>query len=116
MKRWTGALLDLLTLGALLLMLLPIIWVFLASLKPDPQIMAGNLWPTDITFEHYRAILARRDFVIALGNSLIVASAVALITTLLALPAAYALSRIRPSGGSTRVAAAATAPPSERPQ
>jgi ABC-type glycerol-3-phosphate transport system permease component len=87
--------LDLLTLAALVLMLMPILWVFLASLKPDPQIMAGNLWPTDITFEHYRAILDRRDFLIALRNSLIVAGAVALITTVLALPAAYSLSRFK---------------------
>ena len=74
-------------------MLMPIIWVFLGSLKPDPQIMAGNLWPTDMTLEHYRQILGRHDFLIALRNSLIVATSVAVITTLLAVPAAYALSR-----------------------
>jgi ABC-type glycerol-3-phosphate transport system permease component len=93
MRRVGDLLLDLLTIVAVLFMLMSIVWVFLASLKPDSQIMAGNLWPTDITLEHYRQILARRDFLIALRNSLIVATLVAIITTLLAVPAAYALSR-----------------------
>ncbi len=72
-------------------MLMPIVWVFLASFKPDPEIMAGNLWPTYITLEHYRQILGRSDFLIALRNSLIVATSVAIITTPLAVPAAYSL-------------------------
>lgn len=94
MRRELGSLLlDLLTIAIVVLMLMPIVWVFLASFKPDPEIMAGNLWPTDITFEHYRRILGRRDFLIALRNSLVVATSVAIITTLLAVPAAYSLSR-----------------------
>ena len=68
-RRWREVFLDLLTIVALLFMLMPIVWVFLASFKPDPEIMAGNLWPTNITFEHYRAILDRRDFLIALGTA-----------------------------------------------
>ena len=92
MRRGLGSLLlDLLTIGIVILMLMPIVWVFLASFKPDPEIMAGNLWPTDITLEHYRQILGRRDFLIALRNSLIVATSVAIIITLLAEPAAYSL-------------------------
>ncbi len=92
-RRSTQILLDLLTIVAMFLMLMPIIWVALASVKPNPAIMAGNLWPTELTFEHYRDIFSRSDFLIALRNSLIVASSVAVVTTLLALPAAYALSR-----------------------
>ena len=55
MKRTAGGLfLDVLTIAVVILMLMPIVWVFLASFKPEPEIMAGNLWPTDITLEHYR--------------------------------------------------------------
>ena len=38
MRRGLGSLLlDLLTIGIVILMLMPIVWVFLASFKPDPE-------------------------------------------------------------------------------
>jgi ABC-type glycerol-3-phosphate transport system permease component len=85
--------LDALTVAALILFLLPIVWMFLASVKPEVDIMSGNLWPTHATFDHYRAILAKSDFLTALRNSLIVGLTVAAVTTALAAPAAYSLSR-----------------------
>ena len=43
MRRGLGSLLlDLLTIGIVILMLMPIVWVFLASFKPDPEIMAAT--------------------------------------------------------------------------
>ena len=94
----TGAALDLLTIVVLALMLAPIIWVFLASVKPDSAILSGNLWPVGITFDHFAAILARHDFLIALKNSLLVGVATAVFTVALALPAAYSLSRFSYKG------------------
>src|SRR5438874_310083 len=85
--------LDALTVAALLLFLLPIVWMFLASVKPEVDIMSGNLWPAHATFDHYRAILAKSDFLTALRNSLVVGLTVAAVTTALAAPAAYSLSR-----------------------
>jgi ABC-type glycerol-3-phosphate transport system permease component len=85
--------LDLLTLAVLLVFLLPILWVFVASVRPETDITGAGLIPTRFTFEHYEAILAKRPFLIALKNSLIVGVVVAIFTTALALPAAYALSR-----------------------
>jgi ABC-type glycerol-3-phosphate transport system permease component len=85
--------LDLVTVVALLLMLAPIIWVFLGSIKPEPDIMSGNPWPTRVTFDHYIAIWNKEGFLTALRNSVIVGLVVAIVTTLLAAPAAYALSR-----------------------
>jgi ABC-type glycerol-3-phosphate transport system permease component len=85
--------LDLLTLAVLLLFLLPILWVFVASVRPETDITGAGLIPTRFTFDHYEAILAKRPFLIALKNSLIVGVVVAILTTALALPAAYALSR-----------------------
>ncbi|MEQ1769256.1 MAG: carbohydrate ABC transporter permease [Devosia sp.] len=85
--------LDAVTVVVMLLMLTPIIWIFLGSIKPEPDIMSGNPWPTRVTFDHYVAIWNKEGFLNALRNSLIVGIVVAVITTLLAAPAAYSLSR-----------------------
>jgi ABC-type glycerol-3-phosphate transport system permease component len=87
--------LDGLTVLALGLMLLPIIWVFIASVKPDPDIMSGSLFSASFTTKHFEAILARTDFLIALKNSLIVGAVTAIATLVLAVPAAYSLSRFK---------------------
>jgi ABC-type glycerol-3-phosphate transport system permease component len=85
--------LDAVTIVAVLLMLVPIIWVFLGSIKPEPDIMSGNPWPTRVTFDHYVAIWNKEGFLTALRNSLIVGLVVAVVTTFVAAPAAYSLSR-----------------------
>lgn len=85
--------LDAVTIVAMLLMLAPIIWVFLGSIKPEPDIMSGNPWATRVTFDHYVAIWNKEGFLTALRNSIIVGLVVAVVTTLLAAPAAYAVSR-----------------------
>lgn len=87
--------LDAVTVVAMLLLLAPIIWIFLGSIKPEPDIMSGNPWPTRLTFDHYIAILNKEGFLLALRNSLIVGLVVAVATTALAAPAAYALSRFK---------------------
>jgi ABC-type glycerol-3-phosphate transport system permease component len=85
--------LDFATIASLAVLLVPILWMFLASVKPEVDIMSGNLWPTHVTLDHYRVILAKSDFLTALRNSLIVGLTVAVVTTVLAAPAAYSLSR-----------------------
>ncbi|AVF02644.1 MULTISPECIES: carbohydrate ABC transporter permease [Devosia] len=92
-KRLRNALLDILTIMLLGLVLLPIIWVFIASIRPDADIMSRSLIPMQITFDHFAEIFSRGDFLVALRNSLIVGSLVAVCTVLIAVPAAYSLSR-----------------------
>jgi ABC-type glycerol-3-phosphate transport system permease component len=91
-------LLDAVTIIAVLLMLVPIIWVFLGSIKPEPDIMSGNPWPARVTFEHYVAIWHKEGFLTALRNSLVVGLVVAVVTTFIAAPAAYSLSRFQYRG------------------
>ena len=86
--------LDLLTLGILFIILLPILWVFLASVRPDSDIASGGWIPQRFTIRHYQEIIAFPGFLVALKNSLIVGITVAVITTTMAVPAAYALSRL----------------------
>ncbi|MBO9123804.1 MULTISPECIES: carbohydrate ABC transporter permease [unclassified Rhizobium] len=87
--------LDCLTVLALGLMLLPILWVFIASIKPDQDIMSGSLIAGSFTLKHFEAILARSDFLVALRNSLIVGAVTAVATLILAVPSAYSLSRFK---------------------
>lgn len=92
-SRIRAIVLDILTIAVLALVLLPIIWVFIASIRPDADIMTRSLIPTRITFDHFANIFARADFLIALRNSLLVGAVVAICTVLIAIPAAYSLSR-----------------------
>ncbi|MEM8590847.1 MAG: carbohydrate ABC transporter permease [Pseudomonadota bacterium] len=97
-RKLKDAGLDAVTLVAVILLLFPVIWVIVASFKPNSEILAGGFWPEELTFEHYRAILGRSDFLIALRNSLIVGLASAIVSTLVALPAAYSLARFKYRG------------------
>lgn len=85
--------LDILTIALLVLVLLPIIWVFIASIRPNADIMTRSLIPTRVTFDHFANIFSRSDFLIALRNSLLVGAIVALCTVIIAVPAAFSLSR-----------------------
>ncbi len=91
--RIRNLILDAITLVVIAVVLLPIIWVFIASIRPDADIMTKSLIPTRITFEHFEAIFARSDFLVALRNSLIVGVVVSICTVLIAVPASWSLSR-----------------------
>jgi ABC-type glycerol-3-phosphate transport system permease component len=93
-----SAVLDVITAIILILLLLPMIWIALGSIKPEMDIMSANPWPRTLTFEHYVSVFGKEGFLIALKNSLIVGITVAVITTLLAAPAAYSLSRFEYRG------------------
>lgn len=98
MRVLTSRVLDLITILAVLLLLFPILWIILASFKPDTEILSGNILPRTVTLEHYVSILRKPNFLIAMRNSLIVGLASALLATALALPAAYSLARFRYRG------------------
>ena len=97
-RRRTSFLLDVLTGVLLFLLLFPVIWIFLGSIKPEADIMAASIWPSEVTFAHYIAVFHKEGFLIALRNSLIVGLSAAVITTALAVPAAYSLSRFKYRG------------------
>ncbi len=92
-NRLRNIVLDGVTVVLLLIVLLPIVWVFIASIRPDVDIMTKSLLPTRVTFEHFAAIFARSDFLVALRNSLIVGTVVSICTVLIAVPASWSLSR-----------------------
>lgn len=100
-QGWTSRLLDLATWGALVVWLLPAVWVVLTSMRPNIEINANPpVWiPREITFDAFAAIfgvgsgITTINFQAYLRNSLIAA----LLSTAIAIPigalAGYAFAR-----------------------
>lgn len=83
----------------MLIILLPLAWVFLLSIKSLPDSMRGALWPRTFDFTHYGYVLEKIDTLpINLFNSIYVTSATVLITTACAVLAGYALVHLKPWG------------------
>ncbi len=99
-SKWTMFVLSLLI---MIWTVIPLIWMLGLSLKkpndltlPDKG-MIGNFWPTDPSWENYNEIFnggARDLFLPALRNSLIVCLVSTLISVILAMFCAYAISRL----------------------
>ena len=95
------------TLGAIVtvIYLIPLYWMVTTSLKPVDQIFQKPpvLFPSTLQIDSYKQILGlptdRAEIyinaVVYLKNSLIIASATMVLTMLMAIPAAYALSRFQ---------------------
>jgi multiple sugar transport system permease protein len=73
----------------------PIVWMFFTSLKSNTEIFAlpPQLLPKELTLSAYAAIFNDPTNLRFFLNSYLVAGAVALLTVLIALPAAYSFSR-----------------------
>lgn len=93
-----------------LIYLVPLLWMVSTSLKPTAEIFQNPpvLFPSSIQVDSYRSILGlptnRAEIYINallyLKNSLIIATATTFLTLVLAVPAAYAVSRFRFRGRS----------------
>jgi len=103
------------TLGliATLIYLIPLYWMITTSLKPVEEIFHKPpvLFPSTLQIDSYKQILGlptdRADIyinaIVYIKNSLIIASSTTLLTMLMAVPAAYALSRFQFRGQSAFV-------------
>jgi multiple sugar transport system permease protein len=76
------------------LVLLPLVWMGLASLAPEGTAAAG-LVPPGLTFEHHAALLGRLRIARHIGNSALVAASVTLISLLFNSLAGYAFAKLR---------------------
>jgi len=77
--------------------LAPFLWQVLTSLKPPAEVFSvpPTWWPSRFSLESYRQVLTGRPFLRYVANSLQVAVATTGLTLALAVPAAYALARLR---------------------
>jgi ABC-type glycerol-3-phosphate transport system permease component len=89
-----------------LIILLPLAWVLLMSVKSLPDAMRGDFWPKHFDFTHYAFVFHRiTTLPVNLFNSIYVTTGTVLITTFCAVIAGYALVHIKPIGAGLVVTA-----------
>jgi multiple sugar transport system permease protein len=82
--------------AVVLAFLFPFIWMILASLKTQQQIISNeNILIFKPTFDNYVAVFEQYDFLKFIVNSFIIAVASTLLSLVLGLPAAYSIARYR---------------------
>jgi multiple sugar transport system permease protein len=83
--------------GLLALWMAPIAWMFVTGVKPAPEIFAlPPRWiPRHPTLHHVEVVLTRWPFLRWMLNSLVVATTTTVLSTLVAIPAAFAFARLR---------------------
>jgi ABC-type glycerol-3-phosphate transport system permease component len=88
------------------IILLPLAWVLLMSVKSLPDAMRGDFWPRHFDFTHYTYVFERiATLPVNLFNSIYVTAGTVLITTVCAVLAGYALVHLRPRGAGLVVTA-----------
>ena len=112
MKTWTWR--NTLTEAKLLLIgiplflwtMIPVYHLVLFSISPRDSATSGRLWPKEPTLQNFNFVFYQKHFYldyfwIQLGNSILIATAVAFITLVISTFAAFAISRLRVNGGRT---------------
>ena len=98
-SRRRGLTLNITAIVLLLIMLLPLYWMVVTSLKYEKEVFASppTLIPQTVNTETYSAQLETGDFNMfqAFGNSIVIAASSMLIALVLAVPASYGLARFR---------------------
>src|SRR5205823_4638871 len=90
----------------MVIILLPLAWVLMMSIKSLPDSMRGDFWPRRFDFTHYSYVFERiATLPVNLWNSIYVTSCTVLITTACAVLAGYALVHMRPKASGLVVAA-----------
>ena len=112
MKTWSlravsrEAQLLLIGIPVLLWTLIPVYHLFLFAISARDSATSGRLWPKNPTLQNFETVFAQKHFYlnhfwIQLGNSLMIAIAVGVITLFVATTAAFAISRLKVRGGHT---------------
>ncbi|SCK59710.1 multiple sugar transport system permease protein [Variovorax sp. HW608] len=112
MKRWTlksvgnEARLLLIGIPVLLWTLIPVYHMVLFAISPRGEATSGKLWPNSPTLDNFATVFHQKHFYldhfwVQLGNSVLIAVAVGVITLFVATTAAFAISRLRVRGGRT---------------
>ena len=112
MKTWTWrntlieAKLLLIGIPLFLWTMIPVYHLVLFSISPRDSATSGRLWPKEPTLQNFNFVFYQKHFYldyfwIQLGNSVLIATAVAAFTLVISTFAAFAISRLRVNGGRT---------------
>lgn len=102
----TEAKLLLIGIPVLLWTLIPVYHMVLFAISPRDSATSGRLWPTAPTLDNFRIVFQQKHFYldhfwVQLGNSLLIAVTVGVLTLFVATTAAFAISRLKVRGGRT---------------
>jgi multiple sugar transport system permease protein len=105
-KVSTEAKLLLVGIPVLLWTIIPVYHMFLFAISERDQATSGRLWPKNPTLQNFETVFQQQHFYlnhfwVQLGNSLMIAVAVGVITLFIATTAAFAISRLKVPGGRT---------------
>ena len=102
----TEAKLLLIAIPVLLWTLLPIYHMVLFAISPRDTATTGKLWPDNPTLQNFDFVFNQKHFYldhfwVQMGNSLLIAVSVGVLTLFIATCAAFAISRLKVPGGRT---------------
>jgi multiple sugar transport system permease protein len=102
----TEAKLLLIGIPLLIWTMIPIYHLFLFSISTKDSATSGRLWPKEPTLQNFEFVFYEKHFYLEhfwlqLGNSTLIAVAVAALTLFVATTAAFAISRLKVRGGRT---------------
>jgi len=75
--------------------MLPLLFVFLTAVMKSDQAMTASLWPTEWHFENFVKVFQKAPLLEYFGNSLLYSACATAGALLSAIPAAYALAKLR---------------------
>jgi ABC-type glycerol-3-phosphate transport system permease component len=82
-----------------LVVIVPLAWVFLLSVKTLPDAYTGTFWPTEWDFSHYGFVFtAIPDLIVNMRNSIVVTLSTVFLTSVCAILAGYALVHLKLRG------------------
>ncbi|MFB8101750.1 MULTISPECIES: carbohydrate ABC transporter permease [Streptomyces] len=89
--------LDIIGLGIAVVMIFPVYWLVISSLRPNQEIRSYDqkLWPTSLTFDNFERAVNQPNFTTAIQSSLIVAVTAVVGGMIIATLAALAIGRFR---------------------
>jgi len=92
---WKRPLVSLVVWSIVLVVIFPLIWMILTSIKPQTELfrIPATFWPSAITFEHYQTLIEETPFLTYFRNSVILSSSTTLIVIAVAVAGAYSLTR-----------------------
>lgn len=92
---WTRPLVSVIVWSVVFIVIFPLIWMILTSLKPQTELfrIPATFWPEQITFEHYRTLFEKTSFLQYLKNSVILSVSTTIIVIVIAVAGAYSLTR-----------------------
>ena len=99
--RWRIWSVTLVQIAAVLTLLAPIVWLYVASFRTNLDIESGAIIPDSFSLDNFGHLFAQPIMLSALRNSVAVATCAAIVTTTFALLAAYSVTHFRFRGASS---------------